>query len=95
MYLYLEADQDVLVAAKYFPSNQFNVFPNTGYTGRVEFSGSATFTIKNIVPSDSRRFKCVINFNTPPKNPGAITSIKSAVKVVVVGEYQSLKSELF
>ena len=89
VYLYVEADQDVLVAAKYFPSNQFNVFANTGYTGRVEFSGSATFTIKNIVPSDSRRFKCVINFNTPPQNPGAITAINSAVEVVVVGEYQS------
>ena len=31
----------------------------------------------------------MINFNTPPQVMGAITSIKSSVEVVVVGEYQS------
>ena len=86
---YVEGGKDVLVAAKYFPSGQYYVFPNTGYTNRVEFSGRATFTVKNIVPSDSRRFKCVINFNVPPQVQGAITSINSAAEVVVVGEYQS------
>ena len=85
---YVEGGKDVLVAAKYFPSGQYYVFPNTGYTNRVEFSGRATFTVKNIVPSDSRRFKCVINFNTPPQVLGAITVINSAIEVVVVGEYQ-------
>ena len=90
MYLYyVEGEKDVLVAAKYFPIGQYYVYPNTGYTNRVEFSGKATFTVKNIVPSDSRRFKCVINFNTPPQVLGAITSINSAVEVVVVGEYES------
>ena len=90
MYLYVaEEGKDVLVAAKYLPSGQYHVFSNTGYTNRVEFSGRATFTIKNVLPSDSRRFKCVINFNTPPQVTGAITSINSAVLVVVVGEYQS------
>ena len=91
MYLYyvVEGRPDVLVAAKYFPSGQYYVYPNSGYTNRVEFSGRATFTVKNIVPSDSRWFKCVINFNTPPQVMGAITSITSSVEVVVVGEYQS------
>lgn len=85
VYLYVvEGGKDVLVAAKYFPSGQYYVYPNTGYTNRVEFSGRATFTVKNIVPSDSRRFKCVINFNTPPKVQGATTSIVSSVEVVVV-----------
>ena len=84
----VKGQPDVLVAAKYFPSGQYDVFSNTGYSNRVEFSGRATFTLKNIVPSDSRQFKCVINFNTPPKVRGAITSINSAVEVVVVGEYQ-------
>ena len=91
VYLYVvEGGKDVLVAAKYFPSGQYYVYPDSGYTNsRVEFSATATFTVKNIVPSDSRRFKCVINFNTPPKVTGAITSINSAVEVVVVGEYQA------
>ena len=30
----------------------------------------------------------MINFNTPPQVLGAITSINSAVEVVVAGEYQ-------
>ncbi|XP_044170108.1 fibroblast growth factor receptor 3-like isoform X1 [Acropora millepora] len=81
---YVERGKDVLVAAKYFPSGQYYVFPKTGYTNRVEFSGRATFTVKNIVPSDSRWFKCVINFNVPPQVQGAITSINSAAEVVVV-----------
>ena len=90
VYLYaVKGGQDLLVAAKYFPSGQYYVSPNTGYTNRVEFSGKATFTVKNVVPTDSRWFKCVINFNTPPQVLGAITSINSAVEVVVVGEYQS------
>ena len=85
----VKGQPDVLVAAKYFPSGQYDVFSNTGYSNRVEFSRRATFTVKNIVPSDSRRFKCVINFNTPPQVQGATTSIFSSVEVVVVGEYQS------
>ena len=90
MYLYyaVEGGKDVLVAAKYFPTGQYHVYPNIGYTNRVEFSERATFTVKNIVPSDSRWFKCVINFKTPPQVLGAITAINSAVEVVVVGEYQ-------
>ena len=87
LYYLVEGRPDVLVAAKYFPSGSFYLYPNTGYTNRVEFSGKATFTLKNIVPSDSRWFKCAINFNTPPQVMGAITSINSAVKVVVAGEY--------
>ncbi|XP_067057024.1 fibroblast growth factor receptor 3-like isoform X1 [Acropora muricata] len=82
---YVEGGKDVLVAAKYFPSGQYYVYPNAGYTiNRVQFSGRATFTVKNIVPSDSRQFKCVIKFNTPPQVMGAITSINSAAEVVVV-----------
>lgn len=81
---YVEQGEDVLVAAKYFPSGQYDVFSSSGYTNRVEFSGRATFTVKNIVPSDSRWFKCVINFDTPPQVQGAITVINSAVEVVVV-----------
>ena len=90
VYLYyaVEGGKDVLVAAKYFPTGQYHVYPNIGYTNRVEFSERATFTVKNIVPSDSRWFKCVINFKTPPQVLGAITAINSAVEVVVVGEYQ-------
>ena len=89
MYLYyVERGKDVLVAAKYFPGGQYYVY-DAGYTSRVEFSGKATFTLKNIVPIDSRWFKCVINFNMPPQVQGAITSINSAVEVVVVGEYPS------
>ena len=89
MYLYylVEGRPDVLVAAKYFPSGQYYVYPNTGYTNRVQFSAKATFTLKDILPSDSRWFKCVINFNTPPRVQGAITAINSAVEVVVAGEY--------
>ena len=73
LFYVVQGGQDVLVAAKYFPSGQYYVSPNIGYTNRVEFSGKATFTVKNIVPSDSRWFKCVINFNTPPQVQGAIT----------------------
>ncbi|XP_015760644.1 PREDICTED: hemicentin-1-like isoform X4 [Acropora digitifera] len=90
---YVEGGKDVLVAAKYFPSGQYYVYPNTGYTNRVEFSGRATFTVKNIVPSDSRWFKCVINFNTPPQVMGAITSIKSSVEVVVVVQPSIIQQE--
>ncbi|XP_067026451.1 uncharacterized protein [Acropora muricata] len=94
VYLYLvEGGKDVLVAAKYFPSGPYYVYPNTGYTNRVEFSGRATFTVKNIVPSDSRRFKCVINFNTPPQVQGGITSINSAVEVVVVVQPSIIEQE--
>ncbi|XP_015771107.1 PREDICTED: hemicentin-2-like isoform X8 [Acropora digitifera] len=89
----VEGGKDVFVAAKYFPSGQYYVYPNTGYTNRVEFSGRATFTVKNIVPSDSRRFKCVINFNTPPQVLGAITSINSAVEVVVVVQPSIIEQE--
>ncbi|XP_068687452.1 hemicentin-1-like isoform X2 [Montipora foliosa] len=72
---------DVYVAAK-FGSSALIVYDS--YTGRVQFFARATFTIDKIIPSDSRQFKCLVNFNMPPVNPGIPPGMASAVRVVVV-----------
>ncbi|XP_068687443.1 protein turtle homolog B-like isoform X1 [Montipora foliosa] len=72
---------DVYVAAK-FGSSALIVY--NSYTGRVQFFARATFTIDKIIPSDSREFKCLVNFNMPPVTPGIQPGMSSAVRVVVV-----------
>ena len=80
--LYRVGGNDVVIAGK--PSSQtLQINPASGYNGRVSFSGRATFTISNIVPSDSRIYKCRVSFTT--YDPPEIS--QSNVEVVVVGEY--------
>ena len=71
------------------PTTQLQVNPLSGYsTNRISFtrplSGNSrqiTFRISNIVPSDSRIFKCDLSFDSfnPP-------DIQSSVELVVVGK---------
>ena len=80
--LYRKGGNDVVIAGK--PSSQpLQINQASGYNGRVSFSGRATFTISNIVPSDSSIYKCRVTFTT--YDPPEIS--QSNVEVVVVGEY--------
>ena len=80
--VYIEGSHAVVVAGK--SGNQpLQINPASGFSGRVSFSGRATFTISNIVPSDSRIYKCRVTFTT--FSPHEIS--RSNVEVVVVGEY--------
>ena len=86
LYVDESTGSDVYVAAK-FGSSALIVY-HSSYTGRVQFFARATFTIDKIIPSDSREFKCLVSFDTPPVNPGIPPVISSAVRVVVVGKYE-------
>ena len=79
--VYTEGGHDVVVAGK-GPSQPLQIDPASGYSGRVSFSGRVTFTISDIVPSDSGIYKCRVTFTT--FNP---LEISSNVEVVVGGEY--------
>ena len=82
MLVYIERSNGVVIAGKH--TNQpLQIVQASGFNGRVSFSGRATFTISNIVPSDSRIYKCRVIFTT--FNPIEIS--RSNVEVVVVGEY--------
>ena len=80
--VYVEGSHAVVIAGKR-PGQSLQIDPPSGYSGRVSFSGRATFTISNIVPSDSRIYKCRVTFTT--FSPHEIS--RSDVEVVVVGEY--------
>ena len=80
--VYIEGSRDVIIAGKR-PNQPLQINTASGYDGRVSFSGRVTFTISNIVPSDSRIYKCRVTFTT--FNPIEIS--RSNVEVVVVGEY--------
>ncbi|XP_068687447.1 uncharacterized protein [Montipora foliosa] len=82
LYVDESTGSDVYVAAK-FGSSALIVY-HSSYTGRVQFFARATFTIDKIFPSDSRMFKCVVNFNTPLINPGIPPGMVSDVRVIVV-----------
>ena len=80
--LYRKGGHDVVVIAGKRLNQPLQINSASGYNGRVSFSGRATFMISNIVPSDSRIYKCRVSFTTydPPE-------ISSNIEVVVVGEY--------
>ncbi|XP_068734046.1 fibroblast growth factor receptor 3-like isoform X2 [Montipora capricornis] len=82
LYVDESTGSDVYVAAK-FGSSALIVY-HSSYTGRVQFFARATFTIDKIIPSDSRQFKCLVNFNTPLINPGIPPGMVSDVRVIVV-----------
>ena len=79
---------DITVAGR-TPTGQLQVNPGSGYSAsRISFTGllsesvgQITFRISNIVPSDSRIFKCDLSFNSfnPP-------DIQSSIELVVVGK---------
>ena len=80
-------NNDVTVAGR-TPTTELQVNPASGYSGRISFSGSLsgnvgqiTFSISNIVQSDSRIFKCDLRFTafSPP-------NVQNSVELVVVGK---------
>ena len=79
--MYVEGGHNVVIAGKH--TNKPLQIEQASYSGRVSFSGRATFTISSIVPSDSRIYKCRVTFTT--FNPIEIS--RSNVEVVVVGKY--------
>ena len=80
--LYFNPDSTTaIVAKKLASSQQLQIFGSSGYSGRVQIRGSATFRILNIIPSDSRTFQCRVTFTNadPPE-------IQNNAKLVVVGK---------
>ncbi|KAJ7375698.1 hypothetical protein OS493_039507 [Desmophyllum pertusum] len=67
---------DELIARK-SPGQALQI--SDAYTGRISFSGDATFTISNIFKNDSRTFECLVSF-TDFKDPW----IHDFVEVIVV-----------
>ena len=83
---YAEGQSDRLVARKQPPLNNgvLQIPRNNGYNNRVTYTGStgtASFEVKNIVPSDSRIFECKVTF-TSVDDPW----IESAVELIVAGK---------
>ena len=82
-----EGQSDKLVARKKPPLDNgvLQIPNNNGYNDRVAYTGSrgtASFEVKNIVPSDSRIFECKVTFDSV-NHPW----IESAVKLIVAGKY--------
>ncbi|KAJ7320930.1 Protein turtle A-like [Desmophyllum pertusum] len=76
---------DVLIARKY-PGQALQILAASGYSGRISSSGDATFTISNIVKSDSRTFECKVSF-TDINN----LWIRDFVEVIVVDPAKIVK----
>ena len=86
LYTYnFSTNNDVLMARK--PPNQpLQVFENSSYSGRVTFSGRATFTISNITQSENYAyFKCQVSFYSRNYRQ---RPIRSGLYLVLVGKYR-------
>ena len=72
---------EVLIARKTV-SGELEISPASGFSGRMTFSGNATFKLWNIVQSDERKFECKVYFKS-------VVSpwIKNRVELIVVGRY--------
>ena len=75
---------DILIARKTV-NKELEISPASGFSGRMTFSGNATFKLWNIVQSDGRKFECKVYFKS-------VVSpwIKSRVELVVVGKYSKV-----
>jgi len=67
--LYVKPNSTTALVAKKVPGQQLQIFSSSGYSGRVEFHGRATFRILSVVPRDSRIFQCRLSFTNvvPPE----------------------------
>ncbi|KAL9964649.1 hypothetical protein ACROYT_G028323 [Oculina patagonica] len=72
---------DEILIARKTANKELEISPASGFTGRLTFSGNATFTLLNIVQSDGREFECKVYFKS-------VVSpwIKSRVELIVVGK---------
>ena len=79
--LYVKQNSTTALVAKKVPGQQLQIFSSSGYSGRVEFHGRATFRILSVVPRDSRIFQCRLSFTNvvPPE-------FHSDAELVVVGK---------
>lgn len=72
---------EVLIARKTV-NKELEISPASGFSGRMTFSGKATFKLWNIVQSDGRKYECKVYFKS-------VVSpwIRSRVELIVVGKY--------
>lgn len=76
---------DEILIARKTANKELEISPTSGFIGRMNFSGNATFKLWNIVQSDGRKFECKVYFKS-------VVSpwIKSRVQLVVVGKYSKV-----
>lgn len=73
-------DDEILIARKTV-NKELEISPASGFSGRMTFSGKATFKLWNIVQSDGRKFECKVYFKSV-LSPW----IKSRVELIVIGK---------
>ena len=72
---------DEILIARKTVNKELEISPASGFSGRMTFSGKATFKLWNIVQSDGRKFECKVYFKSvlSPR-------IKSRVELIVIGK---------
>lgn len=80
--LYTQNSYKSLLVARKPPNQALQVFHNSSYSGRVTFSGKATFTISDVTQKDNYQFfRCQVSFLARIYRP-----IRSHLYLVLVGK---------